>query len=163
MNRKGECVWQTHVVFNVIKEGWGKWVGMRWDIRCGLLMSETTHSCDWNLNVHFLNSGVMLRGSGIKWDIRKAHPYDAYDKVEFDVPIGRNGDCYDRYKMIFLSLIPCPLHVPSFPFFPLCFVTFYSLSICLANFVFFLFISPFQSVLLNSSWLFTLFHPFPAN
>ncbi|PVD27059.1 hypothetical protein C0Q70_12209 [Pomacea canaliculata] len=42
-------------------------------------------------------SGVMLRGSGIKWDIRKAHPYDAYDKVEFDVPIGRNGDCYDRY------------------------------------------------------------------
>ncbi|XP_029183546.1 NADH-ubiquinone oxidoreductase 49 kDa subunit-like [Acropora millepora] len=42
-------------------------------------------------------SGVMLRGSGIKWDLRKAQPYDAYDKVEFDVPIGKNGDCYDRY------------------------------------------------------------------
>ncbi|KAK2566777.1 NADH dehydrogenase [ubiquinone] iron-sulfur protein 2 [Acropora cervicornis] len=41
--------------------------------------------------------GVMLRGSGIKWDLRKAQPYDAYDKVEFDVPIGKNGDCYDRY------------------------------------------------------------------
>ncbi len=41
-------------------------------------------------------SGVMLRGSGIKWDLRKAQPYDAYDKVDFDVPIGRNGDCYDR-------------------------------------------------------------------
>ena len=41
-------------------------------------------------------SGVMLRGSGIKWDIRKVKPYDAYDKVDFDVPIGTNGDCYDR-------------------------------------------------------------------
>lgn len=42
-------------------------------------------------------SGVMLRGSGIKWDLRKTQPYDAYDKVEFDIPIGRKGDCYDRY------------------------------------------------------------------
>ncbi|KAL4229519.1 NADH dehydrogenase Fe-S protein subunit 2 ndufs2 [Mactra antiquata] len=42
-------------------------------------------------------SGVMLRGSGIKWDLRKQQPYDAYDKVEFDVPIGTKGDCYDRY------------------------------------------------------------------
>ncbi|KAK7869799.1 hypothetical protein R5R35_008324 [Gryllus longicercus] len=42
-------------------------------------------------------SGVMLRGSGIKWDLRKAQPYDAYDELEFDVPIGRKGDCYDRY------------------------------------------------------------------
>jgi NADH dehydrogenase (ubiquinone) Fe-S protein 2 len=42
-------------------------------------------------------SGVMLRGSGIKWDLRKVQPYDAYDRVQFDVPIGVNGDCYDRY------------------------------------------------------------------
>jgi len=42
-------------------------------------------------------SGVMLRGSGFKWDLRKVQPYDAYDQVEFDVPIGKNGDCYDRY------------------------------------------------------------------
>uniref|UniRef100_A0A182IKS4 Complex I-49kD n=1 Tax=Anopheles atroparvus TaxID=41427 RepID=A0A182IKS4_ANOAO len=42
-------------------------------------------------------SGVMLRGSGIKWDLRKSQPYDAYDLVEFDVPIGTRGDCYDRY------------------------------------------------------------------
>jgi len=41
-------------------------------------------------------SGVMLRGSGIKWDLRKSQPYDAYDKVDFDVPVGKNGDCYDR-------------------------------------------------------------------
>jgi NADH dehydrogenase (ubiquinone) Fe-S protein 2 len=47
------------------------------------------------LNMGF--SGVMLRGSGIKWDLRKAKPYDAYDKVEFDVPVGMNGDTYDRY------------------------------------------------------------------
>jgi len=42
-------------------------------------------------------SGVMLRGSGIKWDIRKTQPYDAYHLVDFDVPIGTKGDCYDRY------------------------------------------------------------------
>lgn len=65
-------------------------------------------------------SGVMLRGSGVAWDIRKAHPYDKYDEVrsftfvrqlgcltllrtlnwiqvEFDIPVGKNGDCYDRY------------------------------------------------------------------
>ncbi|KAH6648606.1 NADH-ubiquinone oxidoreductase 49 kDa subunit [Truncatella angustata] len=47
------------------------------------------------LNLSF--SGVMLRGSGVPWDIRKSQPYDAYDKVEFDVPVGINGDCYDRY------------------------------------------------------------------
>ena len=37
-----------------------------------------------------------FRGSGIKWDLRKVQPYDAYDKVDFDIPIGRHGDCYDR-------------------------------------------------------------------
>jgi len=42
-------------------------------------------------------SGVMLRASGIKWDLRKVQPYDAYDRVEFDIPVGRYGDCYDRY------------------------------------------------------------------
>ncbi|XP_020602448.1 NADH dehydrogenase [ubiquinone] iron-sulfur protein 2, mitochondrial-like [Orbicella faveolata] len=47
------------------------------------------------LNLGF--SGVLLRGSGIKWDLRKSQPYDAYDKVDFDVPVGKNGDCYDRY------------------------------------------------------------------
>lgn len=46
------------------------------------------------LNMGF--SGVMLRGSGIKWDLRKVAPYDAYDLVDFDVPVGINGDCYDR-------------------------------------------------------------------
>jgi len=42
-------------------------------------------------------SGVMLRGSGIAWDLRKTQPYDIYDKLTFDIPIGKNGDCYDRY------------------------------------------------------------------
>jgi NADH dehydrogenase (ubiquinone) Fe-S protein 2 len=44
-------------------------------------------------------SGPMLRSTGIMWDIRKNEPYDAYDKVEFSVPIGSKGDCYDRYLM----------------------------------------------------------------
>ena len=42
-------------------------------------------------------SGVMLRGSGIKWDLRKTQPYDNYEEFDFDVPIGTKGDCYDRY------------------------------------------------------------------
>jgi len=42
-------------------------------------------------------SGVMLRGSGVKWDLRKQQPYDAYDLIDFDIPIGTKGDCYDRY------------------------------------------------------------------
>jgi NADH-quinone oxidoreductase subunit D len=39
----------------------------------------------------------MIRGSGLAWDLRKAQPYDGYDKVDFDIPVGKNGDCYDRY------------------------------------------------------------------
>lgn len=39
---------------------------------------------------------MMLRASGIMWDLRKTQPYDACDRVEFDVPIGLHGDCYDR-------------------------------------------------------------------
>jgi NADH-quinone oxidoreductase subunit D len=39
----------------------------------------------------------VLRGSGVKWDVRKAQPYEAYDKVEFEIPTGQNGDTYDRY------------------------------------------------------------------
>ena len=42
-------------------------------------------------------TGPMLRGSGIAWDLRKKQPYAAYDKVDFDIPIGTSGDCYDRY------------------------------------------------------------------
>jgi NADH-quinone oxidoreductase subunit D len=42
-------------------------------------------------------SGVMVRGSGAPWDLRKAQPYECYSELEFDIPIGKNGDCYDRY------------------------------------------------------------------
>src|SRR5689334_19969584 len=42
-------------------------------------------------------SGVMVRGSGAAWDLRKAQPYECYSELEFDIPVGKNGDCYDRY------------------------------------------------------------------
>jgi NADH-quinone oxidoreductase subunit D len=42
-------------------------------------------------------SGVMVRGSGAAWDLRKSQPYECYAEMEFDIPIGKNGDCYDRY------------------------------------------------------------------
>jgi len=42
-------------------------------------------------------TGAMLRGSGVPWDLRKKQPYAVYDRVEFDIPVGVNGDCYDRY------------------------------------------------------------------
>jgi NADH-quinone oxidoreductase subunit D len=42
-------------------------------------------------------SGPMLRGSGIAWDMRKKQPYEVYDRLDFDIPLGTNGDCYDRY------------------------------------------------------------------
>ena len=42
-------------------------------------------------------SGVMVRGSGAAWDLRKSQPYECYNEMDFDIPIGKNGDCYDRY------------------------------------------------------------------
>ena len=46
---------------------------------------------DWSF------SGVMVRGSGVEWDLRKVQPYDVYDRMDFAVPVGSRGDCYDRY------------------------------------------------------------------
>ena len=42
-------------------------------------------------------SGVMVRGSGAAWDLRKSQPYECYAELDFDIPIGKHGDCYDRY------------------------------------------------------------------
>ena len=47
------------------------------------------------LNLGF--TGPMLRGSGVEWDLRKKQPYAMYDRIDFDIPVGANGDCYDRY------------------------------------------------------------------
>ncbi|RTG90678.1 NADH dehydrogenase (ubiquinone) Fe-S protein 2, partial [Schistosoma bovis] len=61
-------------------------------------------------------SGVMLRGSGIKWDLRKTQPYDAYEDMDFDVPVGVHGDCYDRIVMDYDKLstqTKCLLHTVS--------------------------------------------------
>ena len=55
----------------------------------GVVTAE--QAIDWGF------SGPMLRGSGVAWDLRKAQPYDVYDRMDFDIPVGKNGDCYDRY------------------------------------------------------------------
>ncbi|MDR0468168.1 MAG: NADH dehydrogenase (quinone) subunit D [Campylobacteraceae bacterium] len=57
----------------------------------GILTPESAQS--WGA------SGIMLRGSGISWDIRKEEPYELYDEVEFDVPVSDSCDCYGRYKL----------------------------------------------------------------
>lgn len=49
-------------------------------------------------------SGPMLRGSGVAWDIRKSEPYEIYDQLEFKIPVGKNGDCYDRYLIRMLEM-----------------------------------------------------------
>lgn len=49
-------------------------------------------------------SGVMVRGSGAAWDLRKSQPYDCYEEMEFDIPIGKNGDCYDRYVIRMIEM-----------------------------------------------------------
>jgi NADH dehydrogenase (ubiquinone) Fe-S protein 2 len=52
---------------------------------------SATEALDWSFR------GVMLRGSGVPWDLRKTQPYEVYNELEFDIPVGTNGDCYDRY------------------------------------------------------------------
>jgi len=64
------------------------WLGRTKGI--GVISAE--EAINWGL------SGPVLRGSGVDYDIRKRFPYDAYDKVDFDVPLGKNGDVYDRYR-----------------------------------------------------------------
>jgi NADH-quinone oxidoreductase subunit D len=49
-------------------------------------------------------SGVMVRGSGAAWDLRKSQPYECYSEMDFDIPIGKNGDCYDRYLIRMLEM-----------------------------------------------------------
>lgn len=50
-----------------------------------------SEALDWGF------TGVMLRGSGVPWDLRKSQPYEIYNDLDFDIPVGKNGDCYDRY------------------------------------------------------------------
>ena len=49
-------------------------------------------------------SGPMLRASGVAWDLRKAQPYEVYDRMDFDIPVGKNGDCWDRYLVRMLEM-----------------------------------------------------------
>jgi len=49
-------------------------------------------------------SGVMVRGSGAAWDLRRAQPYECYSELDFDIPVGKNGDCYDRYLIRMMEM-----------------------------------------------------------
>jgi len=59
-------------------------------------------------------TGAMLRGSDVAWDLRKKRPYAMYDKVDFDIPVGTNGDCYDRYlvRMAEMQVLEDPIARP---------------------------------------------------
>lgn len=72
------------------------------------LLTENRIFKQRNVNIGVINkedamawgfSGVMLRSAGLAWDLRKSQPYEVYDKMDFDIPVGLNGDCYDRYLM----------------------------------------------------------------
>ena len=54
-------------------------------------VASAEEAYDWGF------TGPMLRGSGVAWDLRKSQPYECYDELDFQIPIGKNGDCYDRY------------------------------------------------------------------
>ncbi len=59
------------------------------NVNIGVVSTQT--ALDWGF------SGVMVRGSGMPWDLRRSQPYEIYTELEFGIPIGKNGDCYDRY------------------------------------------------------------------
>ena len=100
---------------------------MGWTDRCGQLMDDFPAKIDeyeelltnnriWkkrtvgigvlppDVAIDYGVTGPMLRGSGIRWDLRKARPYEAYDEVEFEVPTGQNGDTYDRYLVRMIEM-----------------------------------------------------------
>ncbi len=54
---------------------------------------SASDAMDWGF------SGPCIRGSGVPWDLRKSQPYDVYDRMDFDIPVGKNGDCFDRYMV----------------------------------------------------------------
>ncbi|NKB28090.1 MAG: NADH-quinone oxidoreductase subunit D [Rhodobacteraceae bacterium] len=58
---------------------------------CDIGVVSEQEILDWGF------SGVMVRGSGLAWDLRRSQPYELYDEFEFQIPVGKNGDCYDRY------------------------------------------------------------------
>jgi NADH-quinone oxidoreductase subunit D len=58
-------------------------------VNIGVLSAQD--AADWGM------SGPMIRASGVPWDLRRAQPYDVYAEMDFDIPVGKNGDCYDRY------------------------------------------------------------------
>jgi hypothetical protein len=62
-------------------------------LKSGFLPAEVKLADAWGWGF----SGVMVRASGAAWDLRKAQPYECYSEMDFDIPIGKNGDCYDRY------------------------------------------------------------------
>jgi NADH-quinone oxidoreductase subunit D len=63
--------------------------------REGTLLDFLEDSAERAMQLGF--TGPMLRGSGVEWDLRKKQPYEVYDRMDFDIPVGTNGDCYDRY------------------------------------------------------------------
>ena len=58
-------------------------------------------------------SGVMARSAGLAWDLRRAQPYECYDEFDFQIPVGKNGDCYDRYLMRMEEMRQSCQHHPS--------------------------------------------------
>ena len=67
----------------------GNRIFMQRNVDIGVVSQQ--EALDWGF------SGVMVRGSGMAWDLRRSQPYEVYSELKFDIPVGKNGDCYDRY------------------------------------------------------------------
>jgi NADH-quinone oxidoreductase subunit D len=67
----------------------GNRIFMQRNVDIGVVSQQD--ALDWGF------SGVMVRGSGMAWDLRRSQPYEVYSELDFDIPVGKNGDCYDRY------------------------------------------------------------------
>lgn len=88
-----------------IRQGVADFAGLLSDNEVYLARTKDIGVIDADTAIAYGLTGPMLRASGVKWDLRKDEPYSVYPQLDFDVPIGTNGDCFDRYNVRMLEVL----------------------------------------------------------